>query len=119
MNTLTEFGGEASRGVMVNKTTQHRLSLIREFTAKYRARIVHGLAIYGEFDPATDNRILAYEALEECLDIGEYLEMLEEKHEVMGPKIRPIMSKTILLYGDLKALVQEESSRTRERGSAA
>jgi hypothetical protein len=87
-----------------------RLALIREFTAKYRARIVLGLATYGEFDPATDTRRLSHEAIEECLDIGSYLEMLEQKHPVLERKIQRIRAKTILLYGELKRLEAEEGA---------
>jgi hypothetical protein len=102
----------------MTRSPLERLSLIREFTARYRARIAHGLAEYGEFDPTTDTRVLAQEALEECLDIGSYLEFLEEKFPEMGTRIRRVRVKAILLYGDLKGLVEDEASRTRERGSA-
>jgi hypothetical protein len=103
----------------MTRSPLERLKLIREFTAKYRARIAHGLAEYGEFDPTADTRVLSQEALEECLDIGSYLEFLEEKFPDMGARIRKVRVKTILLYGELKALLEDEASRTRERGSAA
>lgn len=86
-------------------------ALIREFVAKYRRRITQGLAVYGEFDPTTDQRCLSHEALEECLDIGSYLEMLEEKHPGLGSYIQKIRAKTILLYGELKKLESLEKAR--------
>ena len=86
------------------------ISLIREFTSRYRARIVRGLATYGEFDPSTDTRWLSVEAQEECLDIGSYLEMLEAKRPEMRSGILKVRAKAILLYGELKKL--EEAERT-------
>ncbi len=87
------------------------LALINEFTAKYRRRITQGLATYGEFDAATDTRCLAHEAIEECLDIGSYLEMLEEKRPDLTSRIQKIRAKTILLYGELKKLEEAERSK--------
>ena len=87
------------------------LALINEFTAKYRRRIAQGLAVYGEFDPSTDTRCLSHEAIEECLDIGSYLEMLEEKRPELVSRIQKIRAKTILLYGELKKLEDAESAK--------
>ena len=101
------------------KMDTSRLKLVREFHNKYRARITQGLAVYGEFDPATDKRILAHEGIEECLDIGSYLEMLEQKHPALTPRIQKIRASTILLYGDLKKLEAEELARTTEEGRIA
>ena len=92
-----------------------KTSLIREFHAKYRARITQGLAVYGEFDPKTDKRILTREGIEECLDVGSYLEMLEQKHPPLSPKIKRIRASVILLYGELKKLEEDELSRTPEK----
>ena len=89
-------------------------SLIREFYSRYRSRIVGGLAKYGEFTPESDTRVLAHEAIEECLDIGSYLEFLEAKHPSLGARIQKVRANTILLYGDLKKLEAEESTLTRE-----
>ncbi len=88
--------------------------LLREFYVKYRSRIVQGLAVYGEFDPATDKRCLAHEAIEECLDIGSYMEMCEIKHPVLGSRIQKIRAKTIILYGELKKLEEAERTLTEE-----
>ena len=100
-------------------TPPDRLKLIREFTAKYRARIVKGLATYGEFDKDADTRILAHEAIDEVLDVGSYLEMLEEKHPDLAFKIQRVRAKAILLYGELKQLEQDELVRTPARGGVA
>ena len=81
-----------------------RVDLANEYISLYRARIVRGLATYGEFDPATDNRCLAHEAIEECLDIGSYLEMDEQKHPELTGRIQKIRAKAIMLYGELKKL---------------
>jgi len=99
----------------VAKPAAHRkhLALAQEFYDRYQSRITAGLATYGEFDPATDKRVLAFEAIEECLDIGSYLSMCEEKHPSLRPRIQKIRANTILLYGELKAL--EESERTQAR----
>lgn len=83
-------------------------SLTREFVARYQRRITQGLATYGEFDPTTDKRNLAHEAIEECLDIGSYMEMCEQKTPALAKKCRRIVSKAIVLYGLLKKLEQEE-----------
>ena len=90
-------------------------SLRDEFISKYRSRIVSGLAKYGEFDPATDKRVLSVEAQEECLDIGSYLEFLESKYNSMSAQVQKVRAKTILLYGDLKKLEAEERTLS-ERG---
>jgi hypothetical protein len=90
------------------------LALIREYMSRYRSRIVAGLATYGEFDPATDTRCLSAEAQEECLDIGSYLEMLEEKHPELTSGIQKIRAKAIVLYGELKKLEALERTLTRE-----
>jgi hypothetical protein len=87
------------------------LALVKEFYDRYQARITAGLAIYGEFIPEDDKRILSFEAIEECLDIGSYLSMCEEKHPSLRPRIQRIRANTILLYGELKSL--EESERTQ------
>ena len=102
-------------------TPPERLKLIREFTAKYRARIVKGLATYGEFDKDTDTRILSREAQEEVLDVGSYLEFLEIKHPDpnLQLKIQRVRAKAILLYGELKQLEQDELIRTPARGGIA
>jgi len=80
------------------------VGLIREYTSKYRNRITKGLAVYGEFDPDTDTRCLSYEAIEECLDVGSYLEMLEEKRPELTPHVNKARVKAIGLYAELKAL---------------
>lgn len=90
-----------------------RLGLINEFTHRYRSRIVSGLATYGEFDADKDTRLLAREAIEECLDIGSYLEFLEQKYPRLRPRVQKIRANTILLYGALKVLEAEESTLTR------
>ncbi len=88
-----------------------RAALIREYVSKYRTRIVQGLAVYGEFDPKTDKRCLSHEAIEECLDIGSYLEMLETKRPELTSGIQKIRAKSILLYGELKKLETLEKAR--------
>jgi hypothetical protein len=91
-----------------------RLALAREFYDRYQARIVRGLSVYGEFDASTDKRVLSQEAIEECLDVGSYLEMLETKYPSLGGRIQKIRANTILLYGDLKDLEEMERTSTRE-----
>ena len=90
-----------------------RVLLVKEFYDKCQGRVVKGLATYGEFDASKDKRILAHEAIEECIDIGNYLTFLEEKHPSLRLRIQKIRANTILLYGELKAL--EESERTQAR----
>ena len=90
-------------------------SLIREFVSKYRGRIVRGLAVYGEFNAKTDDRILSIEAQEEILDgCGSYMEMLEEKRPDLQPEIQKIRAKGILLYGELRELEKLERTPARE-----
>jgi hypothetical protein len=72
------------------------------------------LATYGEFDPATDTRCLSHEAIEEILDVGSYLEMLEEKHPSLSSGIQKIRAKAIVLYGELKKLEEAEVTLARE-----
>lgn len=83
-------------------------ALANEYISRYRGRIVRGLAVYGEFNPATDTRCLSQEAIEECLDIGSYLEFLELKDNRLTGRIQKIRAKTILLYGELKKLEEAE-----------
>jgi hypothetical protein len=54
---------------------------------------------------------LSHEAIEECLDIGSYLEFLEQKHPRLRLRIQKIRANTILLYGSLKVLEAEELTR--------
>ena len=84
------------------------IALVKEFYDKYQNRITAGLATYGEFDASTDNRVLSHEAIEECLDIGSYLDFLEQKHPTLRLRIQKIRANTILLYGELKALEEAE-----------
>ena len=100
----------------VGRVHPHRahLALAREFYDRYQGRITAGLATYGEFDADKDTRVLAHEAIEECLDIGSYLEFLEQKYPRLQPRVQKIRANTILLYGDLKALEAEERTLTRE-----
>lgn len=93
------------------------LSLIREYVSRYRTRIAGGLATYGEFDPATDTRCLSEEAIEECLDIGSYLEMLEQKRPDLAGRVQKIRAKAILLYGELKKLKESELTQGKERAA--
>lgn len=86
--------------------------LIREFVGKYRARITRGLSVYGEFDPGKDKRVLSHEAIEEILDVGSYLEFLEEKRPDLSSPIQKIRAKAILMYGELKKLEALERART-------
>jgi hypothetical protein len=86
------------------------LALAQEFYDRYQSRIAKGLAVYGEFDADKDTRVLSFEAIEECLDIGSYLSMLEEKHPSLRLRIQKIRANTILLYGELKKLEAEESA---------
>lgn len=79
-----------------------------EYIAKYRARITQGLAVYGEFVPEMDTRCLSREAIEECLDIGSYMEFLEMKRPDLGSRIQKIRAKAIVLYGELKKLEEAE-----------
>jgi len=90
------------------------LALVNEFVSKYRARITRGLSVYGEFNPAVDKRVLSHEAIEEILDVGSYLEMLEEKHPSLTSGIQKIRAKAIMLYGELKKLCDQERTLTRE-----
>ena len=94
----------------MTKVAPHKahLALAQEFYSRYRARIVKGLATYGEFVAATDSRCLSHEAMEECLDIGSYMEMLEEKHPSLRGRVQKIRAKAILLYGELLKLEREE-----------
>jgi hypothetical protein len=80
------------------------MALLNEFMSKYRSRIAAGLATYGEFDPTADARCLSHEAIEECLDIGSYLEFLEIKRPELGRSIQKVRAKTIVLYGELRKL---------------
>ena len=85
-------------------------ALMDEYYNRYQNRIVGGMATYGEFDPSTDRRVLSREAIEECLDIGSYLDFLEQKHPTLRLRIQKIRANTILLYGELKTL--ESAERT-------
>lgn len=91
------------------------LALTNEFYSKYRARITRGLSVYGEFCAATDERVLSREALEEVLDVGSYMEMLEGKHPELSGRVQKIRMKALVLYGELLKLEQEELN-LRERG---
>lgn len=91
-----------------------RMALLNEFTSRYRSRIVAGLAKYGEFVAATDPRCLSHEAIEEVLDVGSYLEMLEQKRPELTPGIQKIRAKAILLYGELKKLEELELTLGKE-----
>jgi len=99
---------------MVKAPDRAQVALVREFYDRYESRIAAGLATYGEFDPLTDKRCLSHEAIEECLDIGSYLSMLEEKHPRLCSGVQKLRAKTILLYGELKKL---EAAERKEVGT--
>jgi len=90
------------------------IALVKEFYDKYQSRITQGLSIYGEFDANSDKRVLSHEAIEECLDIGSYLDFLEQKHPTLRLRIQKVRANTILLYGALKALEEAERTQARE-----
>ena len=98
------------------KPPPHRkhLALAQEFYDRYQNRITAGLATYGEFDASSDKRVLSHEAIEECLDIGSYLEFLESKHPSLRSRVQKIRANTILLYGELRTLEDTERTLTRE-----
>ena len=98
------------------KPPPHRkhLALAQEFYDRYQNRITAGLATYGEFQPESDKRVLSHEAIEECLDIGSYLDFLEQKHPSLRLRIQKIRANTILLYGELKTLEEAERTQARE-----
>ena len=93
-----------------------RAKLVKEFHYKYRSRITAALPKYGEFDPATDKRNMASEAIEEVLDIGSYMEFGERMHPHLLSPIQEIRAKAILLYGKLKDL--EDMIRTSNEEGA-
>ena len=90
------------------------MALAQEFYDRYQNRITAGLATYGEFQPESDKRVLAHEAIEEALDIGSYLDFLEQKHPTLSGRIQKIRANTILLYGELRTLEDSERTLTRE-----
>jgi len=90
------------------------IALVKEFYDRYQNRITAGLATYGEFDANSDKRLLSREAIEECLDIGSYLDFLEQKHPSLRLRIQKIRANTILLYGELKTLEEAERTQARE-----
>ena len=94
-----------------------RLKLLKEFRAKYQARIAAALPKYGEFDPKTDDRNMGSEAIEECLDIGSYMDFAEQMHPELSGLIQRIRAKAILLYGQLKEL-EDEIRTSAEEGDA-
>ena len=100
------------------KPAPHRkhLALAQEFYDRYQSRIVQGLATYGEFDPATDKRVLAVEMQEECLDVGSYLSMWDQKYtsKVASTAAQKARAYFILGYGMLKELEELERTLTRE-----
>ena len=86
-------------------------ALLREFTARYQRRITEAIPKYGEFDPTTDKRCMAHEAIEEVLDVGSYMSFLEQMRPDLKTKARRILAKAVILYGLLKKLEQEEGGR--------
>ena len=96
-------------------TETHRLTLIREFMYRSHSCIINALPKYGDFDSATDKRILSEKALDKILSSGSYLELLELKHSNLSPKIQSIRAKMILIYGMLKELKEDELSQHKVR----
>jgi hypothetical protein len=91
-------------------------ALLAEFTARYRRRITQAIPKYGEFDAATDKRILSEEAIEEALDVGSYMEFLEEKHPALARDCRRATVKAIALYQLLKKVKEKELALREEGG---
>jgi hypothetical protein len=100
----------------VAKPPPHRahLALAQEFYSRYQGRIVGGLAVYGEFDPATDKRCLSEELIEELLDCGSYLDFCEQKYPSLRSAVQKIRAKVILLYGEAKKLKELELTLGKE-----
>jgi hypothetical protein len=98
-----------------NRKSSENLALINEFEAKRQRRMTQGLSVYGEFSAATDTRCLSQEGIEEILDAGNYLELLEIKHPSLRSAIQKNRAKLILAYGEWKKLRAAEEELTFRR----
>jgi hypothetical protein len=87
-----------------------------EYVHRAKAREFRGLAVYGEYDPQTDKRIMAVEAQNEVLDTYVYLKMLKKKHPVLRDEAISLQAKACALYADLRRLEEKELALNSKEG---
>ena len=92
-----------------------RRELAEEYLSKAISREVEGLATYGDFVPQTDTRVLSSEAIDECVDILNYMRFYEKKYG-KSIEVTAIKRLAFKLYVELRRLELEE---TRKKGGGA
>ncbi len=85
-----------------------RVDLLNEFVPLCEAGETAGFAIYGDFEPTTDKRVLSREAIEEIRDAWNYMKFLELKRPGLRSPIQKIRAKLVMVYGELKKLEASE-----------
>ena len=101
---------------MFDKT--EREQLLREFANEARKREIQGLAVYGNFDPETDTRILTVEAQLEVVDAFQYCRFLLRKHPSLREKIDGVKRLSFCLYRELRKIEAEEIRLNQSRREA-
>ena len=66
-----------------------KTKLAEEYVTLAEKRRYKGLAVYGDFDPKEDDRILAWECIEEIVDAYNYLYFAKQKY----PKFKTLAQK--------------------------
>jgi len=84
--------------------------LAKEYIQKALTREAQGLSTYGDFNPKTDTRILSLEAIDECIDILNYLRFYEKKFG-KSLEVTHIKQMAFKLYVELRRLELLETSK--------
>jgi len=101
---------------MFDKTERERF--LRNFVDEAKKREIQGLAVYGDFDPKTDTRILSVEAQEEAIDVLNYCRFLLRKHPSLREKIDGVKRLSFCIYRELRKLEAEEMRLNQSRREA-
>lgn len=95
-----------------------KTKLAEELITLAERRRTQGLAVYGDFDPATDKRTLSREAIEECADIYNYLHFTKIKFPKMKQAAQKIQRQVYEVYVSLRFLEKSEIEANSEEGGS-
>jgi len=94
----------------MHSTLPPKKKLAEEYLQKAISRETQGLATYGDFDPKTDTRVLSWEAIDECVDILNYLRFYEKKYG-KSLEVTTIKQMAFKLYVELRRLELVETAK--------
>ena len=91
-----------------------KAALARMFQKEADDRMSKGLLVYGDFDPSTDSRILSQEAMDELVDVMNYMRMYEQKTKKKNNA--SVIKKQVFVTWCLLRDMREDEMNSGERG---